>query len=924
MPESPTDREAPTGGGEPRSTGRDTEAPADGREAAAEDGAALVRLGVRFGFLTPEAGEKALAAWEAEDRVRSMGDVLLENRILGEEDLEMLSQILALGSSANLEAVQSPSNHPAPGTRLGEFRILRQIARGSMGVVYEAMQEGLSRPVALKVLPSELTRDERTIERFQREAGAAASLSHPGIVKVLSVGEEEGFHYYAMDMVRGKALDAILETERLPHRRAGEIIQDAAVALAYAHEKGVIHRDIKPGNIMVTYDGQVLIADFGLARTDTTGTLTRSDEIVGTPMYMSPEQAAGDREKIDARTDIYSLGATLYEALTLSAPFEGTDLHHILSQVIGRDPRPPRSVNTLIPRDLEIVCMKAMEKEPEGRYRSAQAFADDLGRFLRGDTIHARPPSVLSKLLRKARRNKPAAGLVLLLLLVSAGIAGIVLGQFIRDREKVRSAADAASMRQAEGDEAFAAKMEAMGALEELEAKIGRVQSSREKAELLKRIDRHGRIEEECYGPALAAWNRILEIDPENRRAHESIARIHLHRARAGFRLAKREAPFREGSFDAVERELAAMGKHDPVGSFRLQVASMHEYIARTGTLDVNSQPQGAEVSLARVNRAEDFQPGTPERLGWTPLIKKGVKPGSYILTLTREGFAPIRLPVLVTREHPNPVLGEVELYREGELPPDLAPVPGGEFFFGGRVAGAARGDRRNLPTFFLGIHEVTYEEYLRFLNEKVKESGALWTLDPLLPKKWGIEFGYDWDNIRFKPPPGWEKYRNLPVWGIPLGGAQQFCDWKKEVSLREARARGRERYLEYRLPSEAEWEKGARGADGRLYPWGDRFDEGLCNNAQTKKPPEGESPVVPAGSFPGGASPYGVQDLAGNVAEWTSTEDPSGRDVIVKGGDLNSEPPTLQCPARRRESKSSRRLVGFRVVAEFKPVRPR
>jgi formylglycine-generating enzyme required for sulfatase activity len=366
------------------------------------------------------------------------------------------------------------------------------------------------------------------------------------------------------------------------------------------------------------------------------------------------------------------------------------------------------------------------------------------------------------------------------------------------------------------------------------------------------------------------------------------------------------------------------MGAHDPGGTFRLQVASIREYIARTGTLDVDSRPRGARASLSRINRMEDFGLGTPESLGNTPLKKGDVKPGSYILTLTLEGYTPVRLPVLVTREHPNPVLGPVELYREGELPDDLVPVPGGDFFFGGRVAGAAREDRRNLPTFFLGIREVTYEEYLRFLNEKAREDGALWTIEPMLPRGWGVEFGYDWDNLRFTPPAGWDRFRNLPVWGIPAGGAQQYCDWKKAVSLREARERGGERYLEYRLPTEAEWEKGARGADGRLYPWGDRFDEALCNNAQTKRPPEGDSPVLPGGSFSGGASLFGVHDLAGNVAEWTSTEDPTGRDVIVKGGDVNSGPEALQCPARRRESKSSRRLVGFRVAAEFKPVRPR
>ncbi|MHC4779646.1 MAG: protein kinase domain-containing protein, partial [Planctomycetota bacterium] len=888
MPDSPEKSTTPEVGDDKPDDGRDSPIETRAAPGSDEEGA-LVRLGVRFGFLSKEDGERALAARAEGSVSRAIGDVLVEEGFLGEEDLEMLSQILAMGSSATLEAVQAPVNRPAPGTQLGDFRIVRQIARGSMGVVYEAVQEPLNRRVALKVLPSELTRDERTIERFQREAGAAASLNHPGIVKVLSVGEEGGFHYYAMDMVRGKSLDAIIETERLPHRRVAEIIRDAAHALAYAHDCGVVHRDIKPGNIMVTQDGRVLIADFGLARTETTGTLTRSDEIVGTPMYMSPEQAVGDREKVDSHTDIYSLGATLYEALTLSPPYDGSDLHHILSQVIGRDPRPPRSVHTLIPRDLETVCLKAMEKDPEARFDTARAFGDDLSRFIRGDPIHARPPSFFVKIVRKARRNKPATALILILLLTVLAITGVLLGQSIRDREKIRSASVSAREAQRKGNSAFVEKMEALRDIEELEAKIGRVQESREKAELLQTIDRQGKLEEESYALAAVEWERILQIDEEHLEAHAGIAQIHLNRARASFILGKKDAPFTANAFARVEKELAFMEIHDVGGQLRVTVAGIREYISRKGTLDIDSRPPGASVTLHRVEREKDFTLGPREILGTTPLKKKDVPPGSYLVVLSLEGHAPTKLHVLVTHEHPNPTLGPVELFPKEDIPAGLIHVPGGEFLFGGRVAGASRDDRLNLPSFFLGLREVTYGEYLHFLNEVAREKGVLYLFDPFLPRGWGVRFGYDYENIRFEPPKGWDRIRRLPVWGIPQEGAKEFCKWMARTALDEANRMGAERYMDYRLPTEAEWEKGARGADGRLFPWGDKFDEGLCNNAQTPRDESSEHNVKEGGTYPNGASPFGIVDMAGNLAEWTSTLDATNRDVIVKGGDLSS-----------------------------------
>jgi serine/threonine protein kinase/formylglycine-generating enzyme required for sulfatase activity len=885
----------------------------------------LSQMAVRFGFLNSESREKALGLWRVSSGTRSFADVLLGEGFLGETDLEMLTQIVAQGTTPRPGEVDTAQLQPALGSRLGEFRIIRQIARGSMGVVYEAIQEPLNRLVALKVLPSELTRDDRTIERFRREAGAAASLNHPGIVKVLSVGEENGFHFYAMDMVRGQSLDVIMQEvitkeERLPFLRAAEIVREAALALDYAHVSGVVHRDIKPGNIMVTKEGKVLIGDFGLARLETTGTLTRMDEIVGTPMYMSPEQAMGDREKVGARTDIYSLGATLYEALTLSPPFEGADLHQILAQVIGMEPRLPRAINRRIPKDLETICLKAMEKDPEHRYATARGLADDLSRFLRGDPIHARPPSLPARIIRKARRNKSAAALLVMLCLSTVGLAVFLLARHLHTVQTIRSHLTTALEARNLGEEAFREKMKALTAVAEIEARIGRFQDSLEKSELLDRIDRLQSAESKQQEIALANYRGVLRSDPLQVEANEGVARILLQKAETQFFLAKRTAAFEKDPFAGVNSLIAEIERHDLRGDFRVEVASMNEYIERTGTLSIDSRPQGARVSLARVDREGKFDPGVPVDIGTTPLVKDGVKPGSYLLSFALEGFLPITVPVFVGHEHQRPALAPVELFRPEELPEDLVYIPGGGFHFGGRVDGAARGEWKFLPPFFLGIKEITFEEYLRFLNGRAEEVAG-WTMGSFLPQECGVEFIYDGLGHFFRPPKNWEEVRRLPVWGIPLEGAKDYCVWKSERSLIEAQLAGKERYLEYRLPTEEEWEKGARGTDGRLYPWGDDFDESRCPSRQSQEGSGAGPSVVPGGRYPGGASPYRLLDMAGNVAEWTATLDQTGREVIVKGGDVNSGPNSLRSPARRPEFPKTRRMIGFRVAAEFKQI---
>jgi WD40 repeat protein len=297
-----------------------------------------------------------------------------------------------------------------------------------MGVVYEATHLALDKRVALKVLPVLPGEGAAGLERFLREAKTAAGLHHTNIVPVFDIGQWDGTPYFAMQLIDGRGLDRVLrDWQATPpaglFRRVARLGVQAAEALAYAHQRGIIHRDIKPSNLLLDAQGVLWVTDFGLARRVNDITLTQAGALVGTPRYMSPEQAEAARRPVDHRTDVYSLGATLYELAVRRPPFDGPTSVEVLMQVIGREPPRPRQLAPDLPRDLETIVLKAMAKRREDRYATAQALADDLRRFLAGEPVQARRVGPAGRLARWSRRNPVVAGLLLAVFLTLTACA---------------------------------------------------------------------------------------------------------------------------------------------------------------------------------------------------------------------------------------------------------------------------------------------------------------------------------------------------------------------------------------------------------------------------------------------------------------------------------------------------------------------
>jgi len=441
--------------------------------------------------------------------------------------------------------------------RLGDFELLREIGRGGMGVVYEARQVSLNRPVALKLLPPGLGLTAQAVQRFQREAQAAAKLHHTHIVPVHAVGEVDGSHYYAMELIEGQSLAAVVSDLRgggsnplldaaitqtaggpsvvvrgapaaeatislggtsLSDSSSGSrkwfdtvarLVGDVAEALHYAHDRGIVHRDIKPANLLLSSDGRLCVTDFGLAQVAQEPGMTVSGSFLGTPAYMSPEQIAAGRIKVDHRTDIYSLGTVLYELLTLERPFPGEGREQILAGIMTKEPKAPRRINPRVPQDLETICLKAIEKDPDRRYATARAMAEDLRSYLGHGLISARRAGPLRQAAKWGRRH-PVRVTLAASTVVIVGLAVV----FQSWNASARSQRDVAEARVLLGNgeyrQALALVNDALGKAP------ASVEARRVSAQILLHL--------EHYPEAVREANAVLEAAPDDWTAHAVVA----------------------------------------------------------------------------------------------------------------------------------------------------------------------------------------------------------------------------------------------------------------------------------------------------------------------------------------------------------------------------------------------------------------
>ena len=747
-----------------------------------------------------------------------------------------------------------PSGRIAPSGKDVEerYRLQGEIGRGGMGRILKARDTEIGREVAVKVLLGGRSAPENLIRRFWTEVQATGQLEHPSIIPIHDVGRlPSGEIFYVMKMLSGQTLAEIIHALRHGHGsvkteftrvRLLTIFQQIAYAVAFAHAHGVIHRDIKPANIMVGRYGEAILIDWGLAKVldgddpAITEDLTRvglvgphsasetaSGTITGTPQYMSPEATQGRPELVSSKSDVYGLGAVLYELLTLEPAY--ADLGFVPTVVKVRqgafEPPRKRAPGMAISLELEELCLAAMSAEPDAR-PSAKELADEIGRILEGAKERERRTLEAKARVRAGRRSVERWKALKLEL----------------------QAAEAEAKRLAKDTPPWA--------------------EVRTKEPLWRLEDRVSELEIEAIGAfeeAEADFLRALGEVPDDREARSALAALYFAR------------------FGEAERARDVEGQR----YYRSLVARYDDGVwARVlegdGTLAIGATPRDVTVSIARLEQVQRvLRPGERRFLGRTPIRRFELPIGSYLLTFHREGHPDILRPVFIGRTESVSV--ELIFRTTAELGGDFVLIPAGPAILGGDPIAHGAQERRVVDVGELAIARfpVTCDEYLTFLNEVAAHD--LEEARAHVPRARAREGHYwRWDPAarRFvypeRTPGGHQWIGSLPVNGVSMEDAEAYIAWRS--------AKTGERL---RLPMEHEWEKAARGVDGRFFPWGDHFDPTFCKMKESRNAPYPEP--EPVGAFATDCSPYGVRDMAGGVREICITEHGGRRVPVMRGG---------------------------------------
>jgi len=765
---------------------------------------------------------------------------------------------------------------------LGRFQLLGELGRGGMGRVLEARDPEIRRSVAVKVVidPSRVT--EVQLARFVAEAQVTGQLQHPNIVPVHDIGvSEEGQFYFVMKKVEGRSLREVITALRAGHEATLAAFPQTKLlvafiqvcnAVAYAHDRGVLHRDIKPDNIMLGPFGEVLLLDWGVARlmNDSTEVFTSEalDKLtisktldgttIGTPGFMSPEQARGDLQLLDGRSDVWSLGAVLYELLTLQPAYSASNLLELVFASANGPPQDPRqrAPERQIPEELAELCLRAMSTEREERLPTAAALRSAVETYLEG-----------------SKRREQAQQLVIEAEALLPDIAALHERAAVLTTESKMLLADVQSWEPEERKLAGWAK-----------ADEGRV------------LQRKAENMDLQHEQGLQSALRLFPSLPE---AHAALAEYYRSAHEQAEKARDSEAILRQAHF--LEAHAEALPEGHPV---RRKCAV---YVKGDGALTLLTNPPSAEVLLHRYElHNRRLVPRFVRSLGRTPLVRVSLPMGSYLCVLRSEGRPDVFYPVHIERsahwdglppEGDEPV--SIWLPDPGKLDRDDCYVPAGWFTAGGDPEAPESLSRRRvwLDDFVLRRYPVTNQDYVEFLDDLVaqgREEEALLhaprerastpgAQGALIYSYEGGRFGLRVDLQGDLWQPKW------PVMMVDWFGAAAFAAWK-------AAGTGQD----WRLPHELEWEKAARGVDGRLFPWGDGFDPSWCH---MKESHPGVPNPAEVGSYPIDESVYGVRDLAGNTRDWTVP-------TSVADGKAGDREPLLD-PLGSYESSSQRVLRG-------------
>ena len=774
------------------------------------------------------------------------------------------SQLLGLGYS------------PPP----DRYRIGKEIARGGVGKVLRVRDRQLIRSQVIKLLNQGTAAEQKVVLNFIREAQITAQLEHPNIVPVHDLGLlETGEVYFTMKRIRGQTLKEVLRSIRqgdadiaraFPRVRLLQILKSVCQAIAFAHSRGVLHRDLKPSNVMIGDFGEVLVLDWGIAKIFEGPEVTqpirvrvgdgiKRSSVVGTPSYMSPEQANGKTQRVKVTSDIYSLGAILYEILTYRPPFRGKDARRLLEQAIYEDPVPPRVFRpTLnIPIALEEIAMKCLSKDPDERYQTVQDLIDAVDHYLLRLEELDRRFRVAQKQYHRAQK---------------------LIDHFKKCRAlKIRD------------EDRLLEEIWMMPPLAELEQRrtLWQMQEQAKDKSIASR---------EAFREAERELREVTSLYPPHREAKSDLAYLYsvkLEEAKA----AKDEVEinhFRQllTTYDVEER--------------------FAPLLSDVGVVQLRTLPPRVTVHGSRgveVDRTTRFL--REVQWGATPVNIRDVQSGSWRLRLSKGGYEDVLYPIQVSS-------GEIvevscRLYTKEELGEGFRLIPRGHFKMGGdpNCVSAQYVHQEMTADIAMAESLVTCLDYLRFLNSiALHNPEEAMRRSPRHPSLGLYLWSRDSSGIYKLPAPTtsmpWSS--RWPVFGISFLDAQCYCQWLSEKEGER-----------YRLPTEIEWEKAARGLDERNYPWGEEFDPIFCAIAEGRSY---ASRPVKIKQHPKDLSPYGIYDLAGLVHEYCDTSfnrsDPNLK--VLKGGSFQSYGGTESRATHRMSVTQTlaRFTAGFRIVKEL------